>query len=80
MVLEGPYVPSFATDIAGGPPGLGVRPLLLPAVTSLPILPHCIARCTGICVPAAVPALLCSCTAHRSPVQLASCWRPIVRC
>ena len=24
LVLEGPYVPSFATDIAGGPPGLGV--------------------------------------------------------
>jgi hypothetical protein len=25
LVLEGPYVPSFGSDIAGGPPGLGVR-------------------------------------------------------
>lgn len=25
LVLEGPYVPSFGSDIPGGPPGLGVR-------------------------------------------------------
>jgi hypothetical protein len=31
MVLEGPYVPSFGADIAGGPPGLGVRLLTVPA-------------------------------------------------
>lgn len=49
LVLEGPYVPSFGSDIAGGPPGLGVRSSLssqLPPCR-LMTLPPRVAHCTS---------------------------------